>query len=122
MLSPHLNYHRPCLFASETVGEDGKARKVYRDRDAATPYEWLKAVDGAERFLKPGVSFEALDAEANAVGDLEPTRRVVRERDKLFRAIRGPAQAAAARAMIAASQPTSRLRLPRLAAARFRLI
>ena len=95
VLSPHLNYHRPCLFASETVGEDGKVRKVYRDRDVATPYERLKAVDGAERFLKPGVSFAALDAEANAVGDLESTRRVARERDKLFMTIRDPARAAA---------------------------
>ena len=96
VLSPHLNYHRPCLFASESVGEAGKARKVYRDRDAATPCERLKAVAGAERFLKSGVSFAALDVEANAVDDLESTRRVARGRDKLCRAIRGPAQAAAA--------------------------
>ena len=93
VLSPHLNYHRPCLFASESVGEDGKARKVYRDRDAATPCERLKAVDGAERFLKPGVSFAALDAKANTVGDLESARRVARERDRLFRAVRDRAAA-----------------------------
>ena len=95
VLSPHLNYHRPCLFAAETVGQDGRVRKVYRDRDVATPYERLKAVDGAERFLKPGVSFAALDAEASAESDLESTRRVARERDRLFSAIRDPAQAAA---------------------------
>ena len=96
VLSPHLNYHRPCLFATPVADADGKVRKVYRDRDVATPHERLKSIDGAERFLKPGVSFAALDAEANAVSDLESARRVNRERDRLFRAIRNPAGAAAA--------------------------
>ena len=36
-LSLCLNYHHPCLFATEVVGEDDKARKVYRDADLATP-------------------------------------------------------------------------------------
>ena len=36
--------------------------------------ERLKAVDAAGRFLTPGVSFAALDAEANAVSDLESAR------------------------------------------------
>ena len=87
VLSPHLNLHRPCLFATPVVGEDGKVRKAYRDRDVATPYERLKSIDGAERLLKPGVSFAALDAEANAMSDLESARLVNRERDKLFRTI-----------------------------------
>ena len=96
VLSPHLNFHRPCLFATPVADADGKVRKVYRDRDVATPHERLKSIDGAERFLKPGVSFAALDAEANAMSDLESARRVNRERDRLFRAIRNPAGAAAA--------------------------
>ena len=52
-LSPALNYHHTCLFASEVVGEDGKVRKVYRDADRATPYEKLKSIPDAQRFLKP---------------------------------------------------------------------
>ena len=86
-LSPHLNFHHPCLFATPVVGEDGKTRKVYRDGDVATPCERLKSIDGTERFLKPGVSFPALDAEANAMSDLASARLVNRERDKLFKAI-----------------------------------
>ena len=87
VLSPHLNLHRPCLFATPVAGEDGKVRKVYRDDDVATPYERLKSIEGAERFLKPGVSFTALDIEANAMSDLESARLVNRERDKLFQAV-----------------------------------
>ena len=71
VLSPHLNRHRPCLFATPVADTDGRIRKVYRDRDVATPYKRLKSIDGAERFLKPGIPFAALDAEANAMSDLE---------------------------------------------------
>ena len=95
VLSPHLNRHRPCLFATPVADADGRIRKVYRDRDVATPYERLKSIDGAERFLKPGISFAALDAEANAMSDLESARLVNRERDSLFRSF-GPAWPSAA--------------------------
>ena len=95
VLSPHLNRHRPCLFATPVADADGRIRKVYRDRDVATPYERLKSIDGAERFLKPGLSFAALDAEANAMSDLESARLVNRERDSLFRSF-GPAWPSAA--------------------------
>ena len=88
VLSPHLNHHRPCLFATPVADADGRTRKVYRDRDVATPYERFKAIDGAERFLKPGVSFAALDAAAHAMSDLESARLVNRERDRLFRTLR----------------------------------
>ena len=95
VLSPHLNRHRPCLFATPVADADGRIRKVYRDRDVATPYERLRSIDGAERFLKPGLSFAALDAEANAMSDLESARLVNRERDSLFRSF-GPAWPSAA--------------------------
>ena len=84
--SPHLNFHRPCLFATALADANGKLRKVYRD--VATPYERLKSLDAAERFLKPGVTFAALDAQAHAASDLESARRVHRERDRLLQTIR----------------------------------
>ena len=59
VLSPYLNYHRPCLFA---------IRRHYRAQDAATPYEKLKSLPDPARFLKPGV--KALDALAHAQSDL----------------------------------------------------
>ena len=36
-----------------------------------TPYEKLRSLPGAEAFLKPGVTFEQLDAVAHAVTSLE---------------------------------------------------
>ena len=87
VLSPHLNFHRPCLFDTPVADESGRVRKAHRDNDVATPYERLKSIEGAERLLKPGLSFPALDAEANALSDLESARLVNRERDKLLQAI-----------------------------------
>ena len=86
-LSPYLNYHHPCLFPAEVVGDDGKVRKVYRDADLATPYEKLKSIPDAQRFLKPGVDFQTLDAEAHAESDLAAARRVKEERERLFAAV-----------------------------------
>ena len=45
--------------------------KRYRDRDVMTPYDKLKSLDHAERFLKSGVTFDQLDAIAHAVSDLD---------------------------------------------------
>ena len=65
VLTPYLNYHHPCLFATE-------ARD--RQRDVATPYEKLQCLPDAERFLKPGVTFAELDKVAFAMSDLEANR------------------------------------------------
>ena len=51
------------------------------------PHEKLRSIAGAERFLKPGVDFETLDAQAHAESDLAAARRVKEERDRLFAAI-----------------------------------
>ena len=95
VLSPHLNRHRPCLFATPVADADGRIRKVYRDRDVATPYERLKSIDGAERSSSPASPSPRSDAEANAMSDLESARLVNRERDSLFRSF-GPAWPSAA--------------------------
>ena len=41
VFNPWLNMHRPCLFATETVSEEGKIKKVYKNKDAKTPLEHL---------------------------------------------------------------------------------
>ena len=41
-LSPYLNYHRPCLFATEREGANGRVKRVYRARDVRTPYDKLR--------------------------------------------------------------------------------
>ena len=86
-LSPYLNYHRPCLFATEREGANGRIRRVYRATDVQTPYDKLRSMPHAEECLKPGISFEKLDAKAHAHSDLHAVRAVNAERDRLFRTI-----------------------------------
>ena len=71
VLSPYLNYHRPCYFPSEQVDAKGKLRKRYRRQDLCTPYEKLKSLPGAEACLKEGLDFAQLDAQAYQMSDNE---------------------------------------------------
>ena len=95
VLSPYLNYHHPCLFATEVRDAKGKVRRRYRRQDVATPYHKLKSLPDPERFLRSGVTFADLDVVAYAMSDLEANRRANRARDELFRTI-GRAVATAA--------------------------
>ena len=83
-LSPFLNFHRPCLFATEYRDADGRIRRKYLARDVVTPYARFRSLPGAERHLKPGLDFELLDAAAATETDLEAARRVQAERRALF--------------------------------------
>ena len=94
VLSPYLNFHRPCLFPTLVEDGKGRTRRRYRDRDVATPYERLRSLPDAEGWLRPGVTFERLDELAFARTDLEAARAVNAARDELFRQI-GEAWAAA---------------------------
>lgn len=96
VLSPALNFHRPCMFPVEQVDEKGRVRKRYPHDAVMTPYERLKSIDGAERFLKAGITFEQLDRTALADSDLAAMRDVNRARDELFRAIGAAASSKAA--------------------------
>ena len=87
VLSPFLNSHRPCLFPTHTLDDKGRVTKRYRDSDVMTPYDKLKSLDNAGRFLNPGVTFDPLDAIAHAVSDLEAANALNDARNALFRAI-----------------------------------
>ena len=86
-LSPFLNFHRPCLFATEYRDGQGRIRRKYLAEHVMTPYAKLRALADAEYLLKPGVRFALLDAMAAAETDLEAVRRVQAERRELFRLI-----------------------------------
>ena len=47
VLTPYLNFHRPCLFARERRDAKGKVRRTYRRQDVMTPYEKLKSLPDA---------------------------------------------------------------------------
>ena len=95
-LSPFLNFHRPCLFATEYRDAADKVRRKYLARDVATPYARFRSLPSAEQHLKPGVDFALLDAAAAAETDLEAARRVQAARRALF--LRIAADVAPARA------------------------
>ena len=86
VLSPFLNYHRPCLFPVDQVDPKGRIQKRYRDHDVTTPYEKLKSLPHAARYLKPQLTFAKLDALAYATSDLDAAQALNDARD-LFRLI-----------------------------------
>jgi transposase InsO family protein len=52
-LNPFLNFHRPCLFATELPdpNKPGRIKRVYRARDAMTPLDKLASLSEAATFL-----------------------------------------------------------------------
>ena len=87
VLSPYLNFHRPCHFPSEYMDLKGKIRKRYRYQDMMTPYEKLRSLPKAESYLKPGVTLEKLDAIASECSDNVAAQRLNEARVKLFQSI-----------------------------------
>ena len=84
--NPYLNFHRPCGFATIEIDKKGKQKKVYNHYQ--TPYESLKKITGAGKFLKPGISFEKLDKIAEEYSDNEFATIMEKEKQKLFRKIK----------------------------------
>ena len=87
VLSPYLNFHRPCFFPTEAVDAKGRIRKRYRYEDMMTPYDKLKSLPNATQHLKPGVTFRQLDAIAFAISDNEAAQSLNEARVRLFRSI-----------------------------------
>jgi len=84
VLTPYLNFHRPCFFAHITLDDKGRQRRCYRYENMNTPYEKLKSLRNAADHLKPGVSFQILDKTATALTDTQAAQRVIEERKTLF--------------------------------------
>ena len=87
ILSPYLNFHRPCFFPARYLDDKGRQRKQYRYEDMMTPYEKLRSLAGVEQHLRPGITLEQLDALAHEVSDNEAARRLNKARAELFKSI-----------------------------------
>ena len=61
VLTPYLNFHRPCLFSEEIIDAKGKRRKRYPYANLMTPYDKLKSLPQAHQYLKPDLTFDQLD-------------------------------------------------------------
>jgi transposase InsO family protein len=83
--NPYLNYHRPCGFAQVHCDQRGRRRRRYRSEDYATPYEKLRSLPVAHRYLKDGLRWELLDRFAYALSDTEAARHMIRAKAELLR-------------------------------------
>ncbi len=84
--NPCLNFHRPCGYPTIITDKKGRKKKMYHLYQ--TPYEALKSITGAQKFLKPGQTFEKLDIIANQQSDSEFATIMREEERKLFDEIR----------------------------------
>lgn len=92
-LNPFLNYHRPCLFATELADpkRPGRIKRVYRPRDAKTPLDKLAGLPDVASFLRPGVTLLELQQLARALTDVQAAEELNEARQALFRRV--PARA-----------------------------
>ena len=85
--NPYINFHRPCFFPVFVIDHKGKVRKTYPYNMVRIPYEKLKSLPQAESYLRPGITFEKLDAIANQISDNQFAERMVKPRSNLFQQI-----------------------------------
>lgn len=86
-LNPYVNFHRPCFFPETVTDAKGKERKKYRYEHMMTPFDKLKSLPDATRYLKPGITFEQLDAVASRMSDNEAAAALNKARQALFQSI-----------------------------------
>ena len=96
VLTPYINYHRPCFFPYEEEDAKGKIRKKYRYADMKTPYEKFRSLTQIESYLRPGLTLAHLDAIASAQSDNEAGLELQKARQKLFQTINKRSQRPAA--------------------------
>ena len=88
-LNPFLNFHRPCLFATDKPDskKPGRIKRVYRAKDAMTPLDKLASLPGAKTFLREGVTLEDLYELATALTDVQAGEELHEAQLALFRRV-----------------------------------
>jgi len=94
VLSPYVNFHRPCFFPHTTIDAKGRQRRLYRYADMMTPFDKLASLPGVETHLKPGITLEHLRHQATALSDTAAARHLNAARSALFQQIFKPRQSA----------------------------
>lgn len=84
-LNPYLNFHRYCGFATLEIDQRGKEKKKYDLY--ATPIQKLLSLSECEKYLKAGVTKGSLIAETKKTNHFDAAKKVVLERQKLFKEI-----------------------------------
>ena len=85
IFNPWLNFHRPCLFATEIITPKGKIIKRYKHEDVKTPLESLAQLcEKGLATLKPCITLDALQALAKSQTDLAAAQAMQRAKSELF--------------------------------------
>ncbi len=79
--NPYLNYHRPCGYPTTIIDKKGKKKKLYNNYQV--PYEFLKSLKGARKYLKPGITFSKLDTIAYQMSDND-FAEILRKKERLL--------------------------------------
>lgn len=83
--NPWLNFHRPCMFATEVISPKGKIIKRYKHEEVKTPLECLAQLcEKGLVTLKEGTTLEALQAQAKSKTDLAAAQEMQRAKSELF--------------------------------------
>ncbi|HYI97301.1 MAG TPA: hypothetical protein VEX68_27430, partial [Bryobacteraceae bacterium] len=82
----YLNFHRPCGVPERVSNAKGKEKRVYRWY--ATPWQILRQLPDLARYLKPDITIENLDRQAQASSDTEAARKMEHAKRELFANLR----------------------------------
>lgn len=94
VLSPYVNFHRPCFFPRTIIDAKGRQRRLYRYQDMMTPFDKLASLPNVQTCLKPGVTLAHLLAIATQVSDSTAARHLNAARTALFEHISKPRKSA----------------------------
>lgn len=88
-LNPYLNFHRPCLYATERPdpNKPGRIKRVYRPKDAMTPLDKLASLPDAHGCLRQGITLQHLRELAMALTDVQAAQELNEARLALFRRV-----------------------------------
>jgi transposase InsO family protein len=87
-LNPYLNDHRPCLFATDVpdAKKPGRIKRIYRPKDAMTPFDKLASLPNAATFLREGITLQSLTRASLTLTDLQAAEQLYAARSALFSA------------------------------------
>jgi transposase InsO family protein len=87
--NPFLNFHRPCLFATEVADpkKPGRIKKIYKHKDVMTPLDKLASLPDAQSFLRQGQTLEELQKLARALADMQAAQELYEARAELFKPV-----------------------------------
>ena len=88
-LNPFLNFHRPCLFATDKTDpkKPGRIKRVYRPQDAMTPLDKLASLPDVHTCLREGITLEHLRELAMALSDVQAAEELNEARAALFKRV-----------------------------------